>query len=142
MSAGRHTALTPEVIAEAIVGYAADRKALDIVQLDLRGMIGYTDYFVICTGRTDRQRCERGRFLRKIQLAQICISAGKEAIAQTLLDDIGAATEDSDDGPLAIPQPDLAPYAEAELPCCPDAHHQLPSACSKHVTGDDPEVGA
>ena len=35
--------------------YAADRKALDIVALDLRGMIGYADYFVICTGRTDRQ---------------------------------------------------------------------------------------
>ena len=34
---------------------ASDRKALDIVTLDLRGMIGYTDYFVICTGRTDRQ---------------------------------------------------------------------------------------
>ena len=24
-------------------------------QLDLREIIGYTDYFVICTGRTDRQ---------------------------------------------------------------------------------------
>jgi ribosome-associated protein len=47
--------MTPESIAAAITGYAADRKALDIVQLDLRGMIGYTDYFVICTGRTDRQ---------------------------------------------------------------------------------------
>ena len=39
----------------AIADLAADRKALDIVQLDLRGMIGYADYFVICTGRTDRQ---------------------------------------------------------------------------------------
>jgi ribosome-associated protein len=34
---------------------AADRKALDLVQLDLRGIIGYTDYFVICSGRSDRQ---------------------------------------------------------------------------------------
>jgi ribosome-associated protein len=47
--------VTPEEIALAIAGYAGDRKALDIVQLDLRGIIGYTDYFVICTGRTDRQ---------------------------------------------------------------------------------------
>ncbi len=46
---------TPEEVAVAIADYAADRKALEIVQLDLRGMIGYTDYFVICTGRTDRQ---------------------------------------------------------------------------------------
>ena len=47
--------MTPEEIALAVAEYAADRKALDIVQLDLRGIIGYTDYFVICTGRSDRQ---------------------------------------------------------------------------------------
>jgi ribosome-associated protein len=47
--------MTPEDLAAAAVEYASDRKALDIVQLDLRGIIGYTDYFVICTGRTDRQ---------------------------------------------------------------------------------------
>jgi len=47
--------VTPEEMAGAIAVYAADRKALEIVQLDLRGIIGYTDYFVICTGRTDRQ---------------------------------------------------------------------------------------
>jgi ribosome-associated protein len=49
------TEMTPEEIADAVAHYASDRKALDIVQLDLRGMIDYTDYFVICTGRTDRQ---------------------------------------------------------------------------------------
>jgi ribosome-associated protein len=47
--------MTPEQLAEVAVSLAADRKALDIVQLDLREMISYTDYFVICTGRTDRQ---------------------------------------------------------------------------------------
>jgi ribosome-associated protein len=47
--------MTPEELAAVIAEYAADRKALDIVQLDLRGIIGYTDYFVICTGRSDRQ---------------------------------------------------------------------------------------
>jgi ribosome-associated protein len=47
--------LTPEGLAGAIAELAADRKALDIVELDLRGMIGYTDYFVVCTGRSDRQ---------------------------------------------------------------------------------------
>jgi len=49
------TTLSPEALAGAIVDYAADRKAIDIVQLDLRAIIGYTDYFVICTGRTERQ---------------------------------------------------------------------------------------
>jgi ribosome-associated protein len=47
--------MTPEEIAREIAEYASDRKALDIVQLDLRAIIAYTDYFVICTGRTDRQ---------------------------------------------------------------------------------------
>jgi ribosome-associated protein len=47
--------MTPEELAYAIVEYAEDRKATEIVQLDLRGMIGYTDYFVICSGRSERQ---------------------------------------------------------------------------------------
>ncbi len=47
--------MNPEKMAEAIAELASDRKALDIVVLDLRDMIGYADYFVICTGRTDRQ---------------------------------------------------------------------------------------
>jgi ribosome-associated protein len=47
--------MSPEQVAAAVAQLAGDRKALDIVQLDLRGMIGYTDYFVICTGRSDRQ---------------------------------------------------------------------------------------
>jgi ribosome-associated protein len=42
-------------LAQTIAEYASERKALDIVQLDLREIISYTDYFVICTGRTDRQ---------------------------------------------------------------------------------------
>jgi ribosome-associated protein len=47
--------MTPEQMASAIAAFAADRKAVEIVQLDLREMIGYTDYFVICSGRSDRQ---------------------------------------------------------------------------------------
>jgi ribosome-associated protein len=47
--------VTPEQIKAAVVGFAEDRKAVDLVSLDLRGMIGYTDYFVICSGRSARQ---------------------------------------------------------------------------------------
>ncbi len=47
--------LTPERTLAAVLELAADRKALEIVSLDVRGMIGYADYFVICSGRTDRQ---------------------------------------------------------------------------------------
>jgi ribosome-associated protein len=42
-------------MAAAIAGYAADKKAIDLVELDLRGILGYADYFVIATGNTDRQ---------------------------------------------------------------------------------------
>ena len=49
------TTITPETMATTIAEIADDRKAVDIVTLDLRGMVGYADYFVICSGRTDRQ---------------------------------------------------------------------------------------
>lgn len=35
--------------------HAADKKALDMVELDMREMIGYTDYFLICSGTSERQ---------------------------------------------------------------------------------------
>ena len=47
--------LEPAHLAELVAAYAADVKAIDPVELDLRGVLGYTDFFVICTGNTDRQ---------------------------------------------------------------------------------------
>ena len=47
--------MTGAELAHAIAGYAADKKAVDIVELDLRGVVGYTDYFVVCSGNTERQ---------------------------------------------------------------------------------------
>lgn len=47
--------MQPEEIALAVAEFASDKKAEDIVQLDLREFISYTDFFVICTGRSDRQ---------------------------------------------------------------------------------------
>ena len=51
------TAAPPEPgrLAQWIAAYAADKKAIDVIELDLRGVLGYTDYFVICSGRTERQ---------------------------------------------------------------------------------------
>jgi len=46
---------TPEALVERIVEIASNRKAIDILVIDLRGMVGYTDYFVICSGNTERQ---------------------------------------------------------------------------------------
>jgi ribosome-associated protein len=47
--------LAPDTLAQLIATYAGDAKAIDPVELDLRDVLAYTDYFVICTGNTDRQ---------------------------------------------------------------------------------------
>jgi nicotinate-nucleotide adenylyltransferase len=47
--------MSPDRLATIIAAHAADKKARDIVALDLRQIAGYTDFFVICTGNTDRQ---------------------------------------------------------------------------------------
>ena len=47
--------LSPERLATVIAAHAADRKAMDITILDLRGVSGFTDFFVVATGNTDRQ---------------------------------------------------------------------------------------
>ena len=47
--------MTGAELARAIAGFAEEKKAADIVELDLRGVLGYTDYFVVCSGNTERQ---------------------------------------------------------------------------------------
>ena len=47
--------MTPEQLAETIASYAADKKAVDVVELDVRGVLGYTDFFLVCSGNTPRQ---------------------------------------------------------------------------------------
>ncbi len=44
-----------DLLVSEIARYAADKKALDVVELDLRGVVGYTDYFLVCSGNTPRQ---------------------------------------------------------------------------------------
>lgn len=55
--AGEQTGVTigPDALAERIAGLASDRKATDIRVLDLRDIVSYTDYLVICSGNTERQ---------------------------------------------------------------------------------------
>jgi ribosome-associated protein len=47
--------LAPEALANRIAEVASDKKAAEIRILDLRGIVGYTDYFVVCSGGTERQ---------------------------------------------------------------------------------------
>ena len=47
--------MTPDRLAETIAALAADKKAVDTVELDVRGVLGYTDFFLVCSGNTARQ---------------------------------------------------------------------------------------
>jgi type VI secretion system protein ImpA len=49
--------------------------------------------FEIMRKEIARQTSGRGRFERTMQLVELCVAAGKEAIAQPLLDDIASAIE-------------------------------------------------
>ena len=53
--ATKHDITDPAGLARVIADYASDKKAIDLAELDLRGVLGYTDFFVICSGNTDRQ---------------------------------------------------------------------------------------
>ncbi|MCA1683297.1 MAG: ribosome silencing factor [Actinobacteria bacterium] len=64
--------MTPEELAEQIARLAADKKAVDVVELDVRGVLGYTDFFLVCSGNTARQT-----------------KAIHDAIHQALKDDFG-----------------------------------------------------
>jgi len=46
--------MTPAQLAETIAAQAADKKAIDIVELDVGGLVGYTDFFLVCSGNTAR----------------------------------------------------------------------------------------
>jgi ribosome-associated protein len=61
----------PKAVAGAVRA-AQDKKASDIVVLDLRKAGGFTDYFVICTGQNPRQ-----------------INAIADAVSETLRTDFG-----------------------------------------------------
>jgi len=47
--------MTPAALAALIAGAAADKKARDVLTLDVRGKTTVADFFVICEGDTDRQ---------------------------------------------------------------------------------------
>jgi ribosome-associated protein len=42
-------------LADRIAAIASDRKAIDIRVLEVGNVVSYTDYFVICSGNTERQ---------------------------------------------------------------------------------------
>ena len=53
MPAKRTRSLLPRTIARRAALLAADKKAIDLVVLDLRKVTDFADYFVICSGAVD-----------------------------------------------------------------------------------------
>ena len=48
-------ALDALALADRIAAIASDRKAIDIRVVDVRDLVSYTDFLVICSGNTERQ---------------------------------------------------------------------------------------
>lgn len=51
----RKASLTSRKTAKLVAGFASDIKAQDIIILDMRKLVNFCDYFVICSGNTVRQ---------------------------------------------------------------------------------------
>ena len=68
--------IDPHALAKEAMRTGQPQRAIEILQCEI-----------------ERQLSGRGRFQRKLQLAEICVAAGKDTIAQPLLDDIAAVVE-------------------------------------------------
>jgi type VI secretion system protein ImpA len=66
----------PQALAQEAMRSGQQPKAIEILQREV-----------------ERAPSGRARFLRKMQLAQVCIAAGKDSIAQLLLDELAAAID-------------------------------------------------
>lgn len=53
MSRGKE--MRPDELARRLAAIADDKKATELVALDVRALVSYTDYLVICTARNERQ---------------------------------------------------------------------------------------
>lgn len=49
------SAIQSEPLARRVAELADSKKAEDIVVLDMRGLVAYTDFLVVCTARNERQ---------------------------------------------------------------------------------------
>ncbi|HET9120162.1 MAG TPA: ribosome silencing factor [Solirubrobacterales bacterium] len=53
MSRGKE--MRPDELARRLASIADDKKGTDLLALDVRSLVSYTDYLVICTARNERQ---------------------------------------------------------------------------------------
>ena len=83
--AGSNHGVVPPWLAKATDPFSLAKDALKADQAQKA--------FDIMRKEIGRQRTGRGKFQRTMQLVQLCIEAGKDAIAQPLLDDLASAIE-------------------------------------------------
>ncbi len=78
---------------EAIPGW--QQKYVDSYQLAIQALRSGQEQkaFETLYAEVQRQRSGRGKFERKLQLVQLCVSTGKEALMQPILEDLLAAVE-------------------------------------------------
>jgi type VI secretion system protein ImpA len=76
---------TPTWLTQAADSYALAKQALAVGQEEKA--------FALMRSEIARQRSGRGRFRRTMQLIELAVAAGKDAIAQPLLDDVTAMIE-------------------------------------------------
>lgn len=55
MTSTKETAINSEELARLCANVAADKKAEDILVIDLRGLSTFTDFYVICSGSSEPQ---------------------------------------------------------------------------------------
>jgi len=84
-SAASDNATAPSWLAKATDPYVLAKDAMKTDQAQKA--------FDIMRKEIARQRSGRGKFERTLQLVRLCVEAGKDAIAQPLLDDLSAAIE-------------------------------------------------
>ncbi len=85
--------LTPLELARRLAHLAEEKAATDILVLDLRGVGGFTDFFVICTGANERRTRSIAEHLREQLKAEETVprgAAGERDGAWILLDYLDA----------------------------------------------------
>ena len=119
--------LSPERLATTAAALAADKKASDIVVLDLREVAGYTDFFVIVSGTSDRQaKAIHDGIHLGLKKQRDCFRGGSRASARR----VGSSwTTSTSSSTSSRPRPATSIGSSRSGATCPAAT-STPSSCS------------
>lgn len=73
--------VTPRNLAKKIARIAGDKKAIDVAILDLRKLTSFTDFFIICSGSSDRQVTSIAQAIRDDMKKDGRIPLGEEGLS-------------------------------------------------------------